>query len=181
MTRVLPAVVAATLVCLACVACGGTGGSHTTQAAARLDRDNDGDHNDDDAHILDYGHPAQGTERQAIVAALRAYYAAAAAEDGAKACAMLIPVVVESVVEEYGHSSELSGRTCAQVVGKLFVRDHAKLTRKYATFKIYAVRVGEMGELTVLTFTGDPEARQMSVRREGGVWKVMGLEDGILE
>jgi hypothetical protein len=180
MARALLAALAAMLLCLGMVACGGSSAANTTQTPAH-DRDNDGDHNDDDAHLLDYGHAAYGAEKQAIVATLREYYAVAAAENGAKACSMLDPVIVESVVEDYGHTSELSGKTCAQVVTKLFVRDHATLAGENATFKIYAVRVNGRIELTVLSFASLPEVRQLSVRHEDGSWKVLGLEDGIIE
>jgi hypothetical protein len=169
-------------------ACGGSSGdsssgSHAsaTKAPVKLDRDNDGDKNDDDAHVLYYGEAAMGSERQAITTLLKQYYAAAAAADGAKACTLLMPFIAESVAENYGHSAALRGKTCAVVMSKLFKQHHQVLSGENATLKFLTVRVEGGRGLTVMSFSTLPEVRQISERRDGSTWKVLQLLDGIIE
>jgi hypothetical protein len=159
----------------ACVAaCGSSSngsGSGATANKIKRDRDNDSDNNDDDNQVLYYGHAADTAERQQIVALITDYFAAAATEDGAKACTLLMPFVAESVVEDISRSPGLSGRTCAVVMTKLFKQHHSELSAKNATLK-----------LTVLSFSVLPEVRTMIERRDSnGDWKVLTLLDGILE
>src|SRR5690242_11761264 len=112
-------------------ACGGSsagGGSGSASASATRhparDRDDDGDKNDDDAHVLYWGRAATGADQQAITTLIKRYYAAAAAEDGAQACSLLVPFVAEAVPENYGHQPGLHGRSCAVVMSKFFRQRH---------------------------------------------------------
>jgi hypothetical protein len=129
-------------VCL--VACGqGSKSSGAGKGASvqTLDRDNDSDHNDDDNRVLDYGHAPSAGEKEQIMVVVTDYYAAAAAEDGAKACRLLMPFVAETVVESIGHSAGLQGSSCSVVMSKLFKQDHALRSGESASLKFYAVRV----------------------------------------
>src|SRR5665648_8089 len=181
------------LLSLGVAACGGSSkgtdsASHTssnataTASAPKKDRDDDGDNNDDDNQVLYYGHAPSAAEKQPIVELVTSYYAAAAAEDGAKACTLLLPFVAESVVENIGHSTGLQGKTCAVVMSKLFKLHHTILSGENATLKFYTVRVEGGKALTVLSVANLPEVRQLVERRDGsGAWKVLDLLDGILE
>lgn len=181
------------LLSLGLAACGGSSkgsdpASHSSSSAAapttlpKSDRDNDADKNNDDAHVLDYGHEPSASERQAIVALVTSYYAAAGAADGQKACALLMPFVAESVVEDIGHQPEVRGRSCPVVMSKLFEQQHTLLSGESATLKFYAVRVDGGRALAVLSFANLPEVRQLTERRDGsGAWKVLNLLDRILE
>lgn len=176
------------LLSLSIAACGGAGNSAShgsssvKSGAVKRDRDDDGDNNDDDAGVLDYGHAAGPADRQALMALIRSYYAAAAAADGAKACALLMPFIAEAVAENYGFQPGLHGKTCATVLSKLFKRQHALLAGKYETLKFYALRVDEDKALTVLSFATLPEVREIAERRDSsGAWRVLELRDGILE
>jgi hypothetical protein len=173
---------ASVLVCLSAAGCGGSGSgaSHdATAQSAKHDRDDDGDKNDDDAVVLDYGHAAAGTERQAIVKLVTEYYAAAAAENGAVACRLLVPFVAESVVEESG--PQLNEGTCPTTMSKLFQIHHQLLSSEDSTLKFYAVRAQGAKAITVLSFAVLPEVRQITERRVGGNWRMLYLLDGILE
>ncbi len=163
---------------------GGTGKSSDTRAShspPAHDRDDDSDKNDDDSHVLDYGREAVGAEKQAIMAVVTGYYAAEAAPDGSKACALLVPFVAESVVEDYGHTAELRGNSCAKVMSKLFEQQHQLLSGENATLKLYAMRVLGDKALIVLSFAVLPEVRNVTERRIAGKWRMLDLEDGILE
>jgi hypothetical protein len=181
----LLALLAIALLGLSLSACGGSSATHSSSAATaavKKDRDDDGDNNDDDNKVLFYGHAPSLTERQSIVALVTAYYAAAAAEDGAKACTLLMPFVAESVVEDISHGPGLSGKTCATVMSKLFKSKHTLLAGENASLKFYTVRVNGGKGLTVLSFSNLPEVRQLAERRDSsGEWKVLQLLDGILE
>jgi hypothetical protein len=63
------------------------------------DRDNDGDHNEDDGKVLNDGHAAGALDRQSSIMLVTHYFAAAAAADGATGCSLLVPFVAESVPE----------------------------------------------------------------------------------
>jgi hypothetical protein len=181
--RWLLALLAIALLGLGASACSGT--SKTTPAAAnqpaKPDRDNDGDNNNDDAKVLNYGHAAGPTELRELTALVRHYYAVAAASDGAGACAMLYPLTAESIVEENGNTQGLRGRTCAVVMSKLFELHHQTLVSDDASVKFYLVRVRGNRALTLLTFAGPPEVRQLPERRVGATWKVFAPLDGIIE
>ncbi len=157
----------------------------STSAAAsqpKLDRDNDGDNNDDDAHVLDYGHAPTAIERNQLATLVSSYYRAAAAGNGAKACALLMPFVAESVAENLGHQPNLRGTTCTVVMSKLFKSRHTLIANESASLKFYAVRVNGDKALTILSFANLPEVRQLTERRERyGTWRVLELSDGIVE
>jgi hypothetical protein len=179
----LSALLVAALLCVSVAACGGASGGSGSAAseANRPDRDNDGDNNDDDAHILNYGRAPTATETQQLKALVTDFYAAQAAANGAKACSMLYPPMVETIPEEYGNNPGIEGSTCAEVLTKLYKREHQTLAHKSATLKFYLLRVkgGEKG-LALISFDA-PEVRQILERRVNGVWKMAALSDTILE
>jgi hypothetical protein len=146
------------------------------------DRDNDGDRNDDDEGVLDYGHAADAADRGQSVALIKRYFAAAAAANGARACSLLAPFIAESVVEDDGRTTALYGNSCAAVMSKLFKLHHALLLAKDESMRIPSIRVeGSDKALAILEFTAIPEVRQIAERRVGGTWYVLELLDGILE
>jgi hypothetical protein len=162
-----------------------TGGASMTASSnsstRKNDRDNDGDHNDDDGKILYYGHAASPSDRRSSIALLMRYFAAAAAEDGAKACSMLAPFVAESVAESEGRLPSLRGKTCTVVMSKLFGLHHRLLIEKNATLRVIGVRVEGDKALAVLEFSAIHEVRQITERRVGKSWRLVGLLDSILE
>lgn len=181
--RPLLALLTIVLLGLGAAACGSTSGATGSASphATKRDRDNDGDNNDDDAHILNYGHAPSTTEREQLTSLVRNYYAAAASEDGVKACSMLYPLISETLAEDYGHIPDLRGTTCTTVITKLFKQRHHLLVGESDTLKFYRTRVKGERALTLLTFAMLPEVRQMLERRVGGIWKIAAISDGILE
>jgi hypothetical protein len=185
--------IAAWLGVLACLtlglgvcACGGSGTSRSgavgaNASAHRTDFDDDGDHNDDDAKVLAYGHAAGAPERRVATALVKSYFGAAAAEDGSRACRLLAPLLSETVVETDGHTPALRGRTCAAVMSKLFAVRHRLLAEKSSSLRVYAVRAKEDRMLVVLQFPPSPEARQIEERRVAGRWTIFALLDSIIE
>lgn len=176
--RALAALLATALLGAIASSCGST--SHSSTTVAR-DRDNDLDHNDDDAQALGYGHAAGTADRAAITSLVRRYYAAAAAKDGATACRLLMPYIAESVAEDYGHNADTRGHSCTAVMRKLFALRHRLLVIESASLKVYAMRVGAGRALTFLTFATLPEVREITERDNGGEWKLLELLDQILE
>lgn len=158
----------------------GTGSTSST-STHKDDRDNDGDNNNDDQHVLGFGHVAGAADNQAITTLITRYYAAAATEDGTKACPLLAPFIAESLPEGYGRTAGLRGSTCTAVISKLFKKDHRELVNKNATLKVMRVGVEGDKSLVALEFPTIPEVRQVTIRRNGNTWKMLTLLDGILE
>jgi hypothetical protein len=95
---------------------------------------------EDHAHFGFYGHPAGTTDRRAIIALVKRYYAAAAAGDGKGACAMLVPSLLKSIPVEYGQlgASYLRGaKTCAAVLLRLFESRHRELSVPVAVIGVF--------------------------------------------
>ncbi len=151
-----------------------------TSTPPKKDRDDDLDNNDDDEYVLLFGHPAEAADNRAIATTIHRYFAAAAAEDGAKACSMLTPFVAEAVVEQDRHTA-LEGKTCASVMSKLFKLDHRELLDKSAHLKV--MRIGIEGDRSrvALEFPEIPVIRQITMRRQGGRWTVLDQLDHLIE
>ncbi len=178
---------------LGLAACGDSGGSSvastdaaSTSAAPNFsthnnDRDNDGDHNNDDEKVLYFGHAADAADQHYLVALVTRYFAAAAGERGAAVCHMLVPFIAEAVAEQDGRSPGLYGKTCAVVLSKLYKQHHSLQVQKHATLRIIGVRVEGDRALAILDFPSIPEVRQIAERRVAGAWKLLDLQDGIIE
>jgi hypothetical protein len=177
------------------VACGGASSDTPAQTTSKdgssapsgsipshgKDRDNDNDNNDDDEGTLGYGHLADSADGQAIMSLVKRYFADAATESGAKACALLTPFVAETVVEVDGHTSALKGGTCAAVMTKLFKQHHQDLLGKRTSLKIMRIGVEGDKSLVALDFPEIPEVRQIVMRRYNNRWTVLQMLDGIIE
>jgi hypothetical protein len=185
------ATAASLALCVGALACGNSGNRNVSTVGPGTyvtayfphdpnDRDNDGDRNNDDGAI-DTGQlasPAEGREMKALV---KRYYAAAAAANGSEACALLVPFIAESVVESYGKTQGVTGRTCAAVMTKIFEGRHAQLAPESATLRIPEVRLEPPAALVILEFPTIPEVRQIRLRRVGASWRVLALVDGAIE
>jgi hypothetical protein len=153
------------------------------ETKADADKDDDlttpnDDTNNDEA--LDYGHPANASDRTAIAALVRTYMTAADAENGAAACSMLYSTLAESIVEDYGQSPPgqpfTKGSTCAQVMTQVFRHFHPQIALELPRLKVTRVRLIEHKGLAILNVGKLPE-REMSVSREGHVWKLESMTD----
>ena len=153
-TRPVPIFVASLVVCV--TGCGGaspTSGitsSSATQSApsatspstvpaapleTRIDHDHDNDVGapEDDASnsaALSPGQEASKSDKHMLKALLKRYYEAAAAENGAAACAMLYRPLANSVVQDYGKPPGpvyMRGSTCASAMKLLFKHFHPQI------------------------------------------------------
>jgi hypothetical protein len=149
------------------------------------DADGDGYNYEDDHSVRDYGHAASAADVQAVTAAVKRYYAAAVAGDGATACSLVysglakrsnFSEVVPGAYATASNSSVFRGKTCAQVASLLFELNHQRLTEDVATLEVTGVRVSGAHGLALLAFRRTPE-RQIAVEHEGGAWKIDGLLD----
>ncbi len=201
-----PLTVAAIAACICAAGCGGSGRgtigdasatetatvstvpTDTTpaplQAKADSDHDNDlsaaeGDDRNNNS-TLDFGHEADAAETRTITALIKRYYAAAYAENGAQACSMLYSTLEEAVPEDYGQSPPgphyMSGTSCPAVLTLLFKHFHPQLALEYPKLAVARVRLVEHHGIVILRFGALPE-RQISVAREGHVWRLDELLD----
>ncbi len=154
----------------------------------QLKRDGDGDtdnpgnsyYDNDDAEILAYGETANTKDRRQVAALVKRYYAVAVAGDGADGCSLTYSLVDESTVEDYDQSHPSQrGKSCAEVMSKLFEQDHAQLIAGYAKFHVTGVRVGGNRGYALLGVGARPE-RYLLIHRESGAWKIEALVESTL-
>jgi hypothetical protein len=159
--------------------------SSPAPAEPKRDGDNDNDNPDngyydkDDAEILSYGQAASPGDRQRVTALVKRYFAVAAAGDGVAGCALTYSLIDESIVEDYGQKAylpALRGRTCAEVMSKLFQQDHGQLAAG-ARLRVTGVRVSGDRGYALLGAGARPE-RSLLVHRESGAWKIEATVDG---
>jgi hypothetical protein len=157
------------------------------QTKTDADKDNDSGaiaaDEKNNSSVLDLGHAASASDQRAIAALIKRYYAAALAENGAKACSMLYSTIAESVPEDYGISPPsqpyMRGTTCPAVLTLLFKHYHPQIALEYPKLEVARVRLVEHQGIAVLHFGALPE-RQISVGREGHTWKLKALLDGAM-
>lgn len=159
--------------------------SRATYTGSSAD-DNDADFDDDrgesthgyrdadDASVLARGRAAGAAEAATLAGVAERYFAAAAARDGAAACALLIPSVASAVPEGYGRPpgpDYLRGGTCAAVMTRLFEHYHAKYAgagRATSERLVGAQAFVFVGSRTM-------PALYLTLEREGQAWRVVGL------
>ena len=137
--------------------------------------DADGDQGvDDDGPIVEYGVSASPAQRRAIVVLVKRYYTAAAADDGARACAQIYDVVAETVPETFAESMGLHGNSCAAVMTQVLARRHRRMAADLAHFKVGAIRLGPERGYVMVDF-GTRPAPYVQIHRQGDSWKVQSL------
>jgi hypothetical protein len=143
----------------------------------------------DDQEVDFYGHAANPVDKRAVTTFAKRFMAAAAAEDGATACSLLLPSLAESLPSTYGKKGSglpyLRGSTCAAVMSKLFTHFHRQFAAEAAGLEVTGVRVAgktasaSPGKIAfaLLSFKGSHERRYMGVERFGKGWKLEALRD----
>ncbi len=126
----------------------------------------------DDRATFAYGHTASAAEARAIASVVRAYYAAAAAGNGAAGCKVLLAGFAGSLAEAY---AEVSGppylrgaRTCAAVMSALFRHFRPELEE---AITVVEVRVAD-GRAQVIVGSRRMRASSISLVRSDGAWRV---------
>jgi hypothetical protein len=161
--------------------------THTTPAPVETkvdaDKDNDGGAPYDDTNndtSLNFGHEANAQETQAVTAAVKHYYAVALAENGAAGCQLLYSSFAESIAEDYGKAPPgqpyMRGTTCPAVMTLLYKHFHPQLALELPLLKVARVQLEQHHGVAVLRF-GKLAEREISVGREGHVWKIEALLD----
>lgn len=179
-------------VLLLVVSAGACGGAHKRSGSTSIasstsrsltslmaDQDKDstsGDYYDgDDGEIRYHGHAASAADVRAITALVKRYYEAAAARDGATACALTYYIATETLPEQYGQPPGplwLRGaNTCPTLLTRVFKHFHRQLT---VPVVVTAVRVSGGRADALVGFRTLP-AGFVEVRREGISWKIDGL------
>jgi hypothetical protein len=151
--------------------------SRATSRPVASDNDADGDGGADD---IGWGNAARPADQRAVVALVRHYYALAAAEDGAGACALIYSIFAEEIPEVYGAppgEPAVRGPTCAVVMSKLFRLRHRQLAGDIAKLKVSRVRVKGLRGLAFLNL-GALSEHDIPVHLEHGVWRIDALLDG---
>jgi hypothetical protein len=147
----------------------------------RVVDDNRNYHDSDDRDIVAYGRPANAADKRAITGVTERYYALSAADDGARACGMLIPRFAESVAESYGRGSTgpaylRSATTCPQVLALQFRHAHTQVA---APFAVTGVRVLENHAYALLG-SRVTAAAYIQLERRRGFWKIGALTGSTL-
>jgi hypothetical protein len=161
MTRALPVMLAVALLGVGAGACGE---AHKRAGVASFDGT--------DAAFRHFGQAASAPDAQAVAALVERYYAAAAAEDGARACALIYFILAEALPEEYGGPPGplyLSvAATCRAVETRVFVHFHAQLAEPP---RVTGVRVNGNTAYALLAWRRLP-AGYMEAKREGAAWRI---------
>jgi hypothetical protein len=136
---------------------------------------------DDDYPLTKYGRAANIAEKRAVAGLLRRYYAAAAVEDGWKACSMLYSGLAKDLRmtrtvphDRFSYPIRVHispDEKCPGVMSRLFKRRHDGLVQEVPTLQVTAVRVNGAHGVAVLGFKTVPE-HWMPIVREDGRWKV---------
>lgn len=126
----------------------------------------------DDRATFAYGHSASPAAVRAIAGVIGRYYAAAAVDDGAAACSLLLPSLARSVPETYGGPGGppyLRGiKTCQADLSKLFRHFYRELDR--APTMVEARVKGATAQAVLDSET--MRASSVFLMRQGGSWKI---------
>lgn len=150
----------------------------------KYDRDEDDYMNvPDDHNSAPPGYvPANAADKQAIMALVKRYYAAALAGDGARGCSMIDPGLVKAIPLDYGKLGAPYLRrakgTCPAVMSLMYRHEHRLLAREVPQLK---ARVSVDGNQAVAILRFGLHERGIAEVREGGAWKIAAVLDGELE
>jgi hypothetical protein len=163
------------------------GAAGAPAAGGKYDDDADGDndskslrnksyHDSDDLALTTWGRAADPTDERSITALVKRYYRIAAAEGGAGACKLTYILFAEAIPEDYGQPPgppAIRGKTCAEVLTKLFRLEHGKLVADNASIRVTGVRVDGQKGRALVGFASTP-ASYLQMHRERGAWRVVG-------
>jgi hypothetical protein len=149
-------------------------------AIASNDSDGDGDGGpigrpDSDDHVIAYfGHPARAADRREITSLIGAYYATAAADNGAQACGLTYRILARAIPEDegakgYGPAYAQGLTTCPAIMTRTFKQFHSLLS---APVRVTSVRVQGGRAVVLIVSKTMLSGSYMEARREGRIWKI---------
>jgi ketosteroid isomerase-like protein len=128
----------------------------------------------DDEPVIDFGHAASAADQKAIALLIRRFYTATSAADGRAICSLVYDVVAETIPEKYEQAPGLKGKTCAEVMSKVFAPLRRQTERDRRKLKVTRVRVeGPRG--LVMVYLGKRPEPYFLVHRQGAAWKMQRL------
>jgi hypothetical protein len=157
-------------------------GDSDSAAVGGADQDNDSptrasyDFPDaDDRATFTYGHAPSAMDVRAIVRLVKRYYAAAAAGDGGRACALMLPAFAISVGQDFGRGNGPTylgaGTNCPSVLELEFAHVRGELTE---AVRVFSVRVHGIRAQAIVS-SRRLRASSIDAVRQGGVWKIDAL------
>jgi hypothetical protein len=136
--------------------------------------------NNDDWEVERFGQAASPAEVESAERFVGEYFSAAVSGDGAKACALLIPSLAGGIggsYEKRGDAVYLHGKTCAEVMAKLFTHEHKGIVKQAHGLRVTAVRELRGSGRVLFESAGMRERHYMALTRYGSDWKFNALLD----
>jgi hypothetical protein len=129
-----------------------------------------------EASIEDFGHEAEGQEREEVLGVFTGYLGALAERDYQTACSHLSAGVSESLVRFAGKGSDDG---CAKILPKFLAPTAASVARQQAEGEVTKVRVEDDRGFVVFKAPG-AERYQLTMVEEDGEWKAATVATGVL-
>jgi len=175
--RIARALLAAALLALSAPACGGddeTGSSRAGGEGGKGAGTNASAPQSPRESVRSYGTKADDADETAIATAVKDFYAAKSAGDGARACALLARATREAMIDTLAQSGQGEGEGCGAVLASLLADQAPRYRDRIAGVEVTGARVkGDRG-LALIEIEAVPE-EVIPVRREDGSWKVAAL------
>jgi hypothetical protein len=135
----------------------------------------------DDVEVEAYSRPATAAEWRQATAFVHRFFQLAVAGDGATVCAKMTSTLRASLgggkFAENPRPSYERGKTCAEVMTKVFAHDHRELQAKLAGFEVTAVLTSDITTFVLLAFKGIRERRVMGLNKVGRSLQYEALTD----
>jgi len=153
-------------------ACGGAGNTASTVATVRATK---AAPPGQAYRYVNFGHEASRAQAQVIRALVKRYFAAVAANDGQRACALLYSPIARSVPEDDGKSPpappEQRGTTCAAVMSLMFKYRRGQPTADVTAIEVTHVRI-EGSEAIALLHSKTLALGEISAFHNKGGWQI---------
>ena len=132
----------------------------------------------DARRIKNYGTEAGGADKAAVVAAMRNFMAAFAAEDYARVCAGLESRARDATMRQLTVFERPSDRDCAEVLGSSSLSRQSSEAREVANGRVTSVRIGKADAYVLYRPASGDSLSYITMIREGSAWKAADLDVG---
>jgi hypothetical protein len=140
-----------------------------TRPSASTSRTSEGD-----GSIQTFGGAGSPSELATVTRFVKAYYAAAGAGDGKRACALLSRSIQRSIAGSLGRAMSPPSKDCARILSLYFAPQAGATDAHIATVAVTGLRVrGNLGYALITTKT--IPSGEIPLARESGVWKLAAL------